>query len=137
MTELTFGWHRIRNTTLPPYSCSARGDTLHYKWSARDSDETGRGRSSADLVVSRTLGRKLSCLDLGRSDIRNSGLNRFKRGLGGHSSPLPYAFFPIAPHYPSSSEVLSPKRRVLTDVWRHLPEPLRRAIEQFAYRYLS
>lgn len=114
-----------------------QGDTLHYKWSARDSDETaGAGHLLTWSLVDHWAG-KFRCLDLGRSDIRNSGLNRFKRGLGGHSSPLPYAFFPIAPHYPSSSEVLSPKRRVLTDVWRHLPEPLRRAIEQFAYRYLS
>ena len=113
------------------------GDTLHYKWSARYSSETaGAGHLLTWSLVEHWVG-KFRRLDLGRSDVRNAGLNRFKHGLGGRSTPLPYAFFPAAPHNPSSSEVLSAKRRILTDVWRLLPEPLCRGIERFAYRYLS
>jgi hypothetical protein len=113
------------------------GDTLYYKWSARDSSETsGAGHLLAWSLLEHYAGR-FQRLDLGRSDFRNAGLNRFKRGLGGSSSLLPYAFYPAAPHDPPSSEVLSAKRRILTNVWRLLPEPLCRGIERFAYRYLS
>lgn len=112
-------------------------DTLHYKWSARHSAETsGAGHLLTWSLVEHWVG-KFQRLDLGRSDIRNGGLNRFKRGLGGRPTPLPYAFFPTAPHSPRSSEVLSTKRRILTEVWRLLPEPLCRGIERFGYRYLS
>jgi hypothetical protein len=113
------------------------GDTLHYKWSARYSTESsGAGHLLTWSLVEHWVG-KCQRLDLGRSDIRNVGLNRFKHGLGGRPTPLPYAFFPAAPHNPSSSEVLSTKRRILTEVWKLLPAPLCRGIERFGYRYLS
>jgi Acetyltransferase (GNAT) domain len=115
----------------------AHGDTLHYKWSARHANETsGAGHLLTWSLVEHWAGR-FQRLDLGRSDIRNLGLNRFKHGLGGRPSALPYAFFPSAPTNPSSSEVLSTKRRVMTGIWRLLPPPLCRGIERFAYRYLS
>ncbi|SRR5579875_38270 len=115
----------------------SNGDTLHYKWSARYSSETsGAGHLLAWSLLEHCAGR-FQRLDLGRSDVRNLGLNRFKHGLGGRSTPLPYAFYPVAPHDPPSSEVLSVRRRILTEVWRLLPEPLCRGIERFAYRYLS
>ncbi|HJU11643.1 MAG TPA: GNAT family N-acetyltransferase [Candidatus Binataceae bacterium] len=115
----------------------AHRETLHYKWSARASNETsGAGHLLTWSLVEEAAGR-FQLLDLGRSDIRNSGLNRFKHGLGGRSSVLPYAFFPVAPHNPSSSEVLSTRRRIMTDVWKLVPSPLCRGIERFAYRYLS
>ena len=113
-----------------------QGDTLYYKWSARDSNESwGAGHLLTWSLAEHWAG-KFRRLDLGRSDIRNFGLNRFKHGLGGRSNALPYAFFPIAPHN-LSSEVLSPKRRILADIWRRLPEPICRGIERFAYQYLS
>lgn len=113
------------------------GRTLHYKWSARNSnDSSGAGHLLTWSLVEQCAG-KFERLDLGRSDIRNGGLNRFKRGLGARSAVLPYAFFPTAPHNPPSSEVLSPRRRILTVVWRLLPDALCRGIERFAYGYFS
>jgi hypothetical protein len=112
-------------------------DTLHYKWAARRSDDhSGAGHLLAWSLVEHWAG-KFRRLDLGRTDIRNSGLNRFKRGLGARSTALPYAFFPTAPRIPASSEVLSTKQRIFADVWRLLPEPLCRGIERYAYQYLS
>lgn len=111
--------------------------TIYYKWSARHSNEaSGAGHLLTWSLVEQWAG-KFDRLDLGRSDIRNGGLNRFKRGLGACSTVLPYAFFPAAPHSPASSEVLSPKGRFLTGVWRLLPDPVCRGIERVAYRYLS
>jgi hypothetical protein len=112
------------------------GDRLYFKWSARASNETsGAVHLLAWSLVEHGAG-KFYRLDLGRTDVRNEGLNRFKHGLGGHSSVLPYAFFPVAPHN-LSSEVLSGRRRILADIWRRLPGPVCRGIERFAYQYLS
>jgi hypothetical protein len=111
--------------------------TLYYKWSARHTNETSGAVHLLTWSLVEQLAGKFERLDLGRSDIRNGGLNRFKRGLGARSAVLPYAFFPTAPYNPPSSEVLSPRRRILTDVWRLLPDPVCRGIERFAYRYLS
>lgn len=111
------------------------GDTLYYKWSARHSNEnSGAGHLLTWSLVEQWAG-KFQRLDLGRSDVRNEGLNRFKRSLGARSAVLPYAFFPTAPHNPPSSEVLSPQQRILTGVWKLLPDPVCRGIERFAYRY--
>jgi hypothetical protein len=112
------------------------GDRLYFKWSARAPDETsGAVHLLAWSLVENWAGRYWR-LDLGRTDARNEGLNRFKHGLGGQSSVLPYAFFPVAPHN-LSSEVLSGRRRILADIWRRLPGPVCRGIERFAYQYLS
>jgi hypothetical protein len=113
------------------------GDTLHFKWSARDSRESSGASHLLTWSLVEHWAGKFRRLDLGRSDVRNFGLNRFKHGLGGRSAILPYVFFPVAPHHPSSSEVLSTKRWIMTTVWRLLPAPLCRGIERFGYRYLS
>jgi hypothetical protein len=114
----------------------AHGDALFYKWSARDGNESsGAVHLLAWSLVEHWAG-KYRRLDLGRTDARNVGLNRFKSGIGGRSNQLPYAFFPGARTNPSS-EILSGRHRLLADIWRRLPAPVCRAIERFAYQYLS
>lgn len=79
---------------------------------------------------------KAASLDLGRADIRNEGLSRFKRELGATSEPLPYAFFPKGPHH-ASAEVLNGPRKILSRIWRRLPLPATRALGAAFYGYLA
>jgi hypothetical protein len=112
------------------------GDIAYYKWSARAAGETqGAGHLLAWSIVE-ALAMKRQVLDLGRTDVRNHGLSRFKHGLGAISSPLPYSFLPSAP-YEISPEILSGVRLLLARVWRHLPSAVCRALGGIIYRYLS
>jgi hypothetical protein len=114
----------------------ADGYELYYKWAARDSrDASGAGHLLYWSMIEQSAG-KFCTLNLGRSDQRNSGLNRFKQESGGHCRPLPYAFFPTAPQNPSS-EVMHGKKRFLATIWRWLPAHLCRVIERYAYVYMS
>jgi Acetyltransferase (GNAT) domain len=73
------------------------GEKLYYKWAARDAGDLNGGRPSFVLVDHRAMRRALSVFDLGRSDQRKAGFNRFKHESSGRCQPLPYAFFPCAP----------------------------------------
>ncbi|MBV8775170.1 MAG: GNAT family N-acetyltransferase [Deltaproteobacteria bacterium] len=114
----------------------ADGDTLYYKWVARNPDDaSGAGHLLFWSMVEQCAGR-FRTLDLGRSDRRNTGLNRFKHDSGGQCRSLPYVFFPTAPDNPSS-ELLQGKKRLFAKIWRRLPAAICRAIERYVYGYLS
>lgn len=57
---------------------------------------------------------------LGRTDVRNRGLNDFKRHSGAVATPLPYSFLPVTPCR-VSAEVLSGPTRIASSLWRRLP----------------
>ena len=110
--------------------------TVYYKWGARRPE----GRSRANHLLfwnaieefcthSRTL-------DLGRTDIRNEGLSRFKRELGGVETLLPYSFYPKPPNS-VSSEALTGPRGVIAKIWTRLPLPLTRVLGGAIYRFLA
>jgi hypothetical protein len=75
-------------------------------------------------------------LDLGRADVRNAGLMRFKGELGATASPLPSSFYPRA-HQGVSSEVLSGNCAVLAKVWSRLPLSVTRLGGAMIYRFLG
>lgn len=112
------------------------GDELHYKWGARGDD----GPPGANHLLTATLveefAGKAKSLDLGRCDSRNAGLASFKGDLGGVSRPLPYAFYPAAPHT-VSSEVLTGPAKLVSMVWKRLPLPLTRIAGEGLYRFLG
>jgi hypothetical protein len=111
-------------------------DRLYYKWSAR---APGRNPGAGHLLLWSIIQRhaeRAVALDLGRADRRNAGLTRFKRESGASARPLPYSFFPRAPH-DASAEVLNGARAAAARVWRRLPAPVCRAIESSLYRYLA
>ncbi|MGH7905685.1 MAG: GNAT family N-acetyltransferase [Candidatus Binataceae bacterium] len=111
-------------------------DRLYYKWGARGpNDNYGASHLLLWSVIERHAGQARS-FDLGRTDERNTGLNRFKHELGGLSTPLPYAYFPQAPEN-VSAEVLSGKRLMMARIWRRMPPVFCRTIERFLYGYLS
>lgn len=112
------------------------GITLYYKWSARAADDTTGAMHLLLWSLIETAVVRQETLDLGRTDTRNHGLNRFKHESGAICKTLPYAFFPNAPKE-ISPEVNSGFRRLAAQLWRWLPLPLCRAISNAGYRYLS
>jgi hypothetical protein len=112
-------------------------DTLYYKWSARrDDGPTGASHLLGMSVIEEHAGR-LKHLDLGRSDVRNEGLNSFKTSLGGKATPLPYAFIPAAPARVSSEVTGGGVERLARAVWKRLPLPVTRVAGELMYRYLA
>jgi hypothetical protein len=112
------------------------GDRLYAKWSARDPrDRQGAGHQVVWSIIEE-FSLRGAAIDLGRTDVRNDGLNRFKRETGADSTPLPYAYLPRAPRH-VSSEVPEGLGAVAARAWRHLPHPLRRRIESAIFPYLA
>jgi hypothetical protein len=111
-------------------------DTLYLKWSARSSIEAPGVVQLLTWSIIEKYAETLAIFDLGRTDTRNSGLNRFKRELGGQCAPLPYVFLPRAPRN-ISAESLSGWQHYLARIWRVLPPSGCRLIERYAYKYLS
>lgn len=112
------------------------GEVTHFKWGAR----RPACRSSANhLLLWNAIEEFVShtrTLDLGRADVRNQGLMRFKRELGASAAPLPYSFFPMAP-YQVSPEMLTGGYRVFAMLWRRLPIFATRALGGFLYPFLA
>lgn len=112
------------------------GDRLYYKYGAR-TEESPRGASQLLLysVIAEYAGRA-TVLDLGRADVRNVGLARFKHELGARPSELPYSFLPKAPQE-VSVETLGGWRRAASQIWRCLPRPVARMLGGAIYKYLA
>jgi hypothetical protein len=111
-------------------------DRAYWKWSARaDGDTLGASHLLAWSIVVECSGN-VPCLDLGRTDSRNEGLNRFKREFGAVSRRLPYSFVPHPPRA-VSAEIHSGSRAAATQVWRHMPRMACRAIGGLLYGYLA
>ncbi len=111
-------------------------DCLHYKWSARRTDSpSGAAHLLLWSVIERHTGITGS-LNLGRTDVRNAGLVRFKKEAGAEPSALPYSFYPKAPSQ-ISAEVLSGPMLMLSQVWRRLPPLATRALSTAIYRYMA
>ena len=111
-------------------------DTLYYKWSARREDGPSGASHLLGMSVIEEFAGRLNCLDLGRSDARNHGLNSFKEDLGGRSTSLPYAFLPSAPRH-ISSEVTSRPVKLARSLWKRLPLGVTRVAGEVVYRYLA
>lgn len=111
-------------------------DCVYYKWSARSTtDASGAGHLLTWSIIE-TIATSAYFLDLGRTDLRNHGLNRFKCELGAVACPLPYSFIPRVPRT-MSSEILSGWHALAANIWRRMPAPMCRAIGSSLYRYLS
>jgi GNAT acetyltransferase-like protein len=111
-------------------------DRLYYKWGARRlSAPAGINHLLFWSLIEETAG-KIDTLDLGRTDIRNEGLSRFKQQMGASKVPLPYAYFPKAPRH-ASAEVMSGARRIMSRLWRHLPLPATRVLGAAFYGFLT
>jgi len=112
------------------------GSRLHCKWSARCANPPLGATHLLFSQFCEQYAGSFGTLDLGRTDVRNQGLNRFKRELGAVSNPLPYAFYPAASSL-VSSEHTGGVAGIVSNVWRNLPMPIARVIGGAAYKYLS
>ncbi|MBF6569736.1 MAG: GNAT family N-acetyltransferase [Candidatus Binataceae bacterium] len=111
-------------------------DRLYYRWGARRADSPhGINQLLFGTIIQEFAG-KVAALDLGRTDVRNQGLTRFKRELGASAKPLPYAFLPKAPQN-VSAEVMSGSRKLASQIWSHLPLAATRMIGAAVYGYLA
>jgi len=113
------------------------GDCIHYKWGARG--DHGAQSSANHLLFWSAIedfAGRASALDLGRTDVRNDGLMRFKKALGATASPLPYSYYPRVPAQ-ASSEVLTGTRRLVARIWRKLPISATEMLGQAIYGLLA
>jgi len=113
-----------------------QNDRLYYKWGAR---RPGQDSSANHLLFWNAIqdfASRARLLDLGRTDVRNAGLIRFKRGLGATSTFLPVSFYPRAPAH-VSAEVLTGARKLMAGVWRKLPISAARILSDLAYGFLA
>ena len=111
-------------------------ERLHYKLSARDA---GGPAGAAQLLLASAAAHyagRFQSFELGRADVRNRGLCRFKSELGAQCYPLPYAFLPSLPRL-ISPEALTGPYAWLARLWRLLPPPLGRVLGGAIYRYLA
>jgi hypothetical protein len=112
------------------------GDVVHAKWSTRATDGPSGASHFIFMSIVQYWAQHASYLDLGRTDIRNTGLTRFKRELGAQATPLPYSYFPRIPNV-ASAENLTGVWATASRVWRSLPLPLVEALSNMTYRYLA
>lgn len=112
------------------------GDVASFKWGAR---RPGRESKANHLLLWSAIEQfAASCrtLDLGRADVRNHGLSRFKAETGARPHPLPYSFYPRRPAE-ISSEVLSGPGKTLARLWTRMPIAATRLASRAVYRFLA
>ncbi len=112
------------------------GHDLHAKWSARVAGSPDGASHLIFMAIAEHHAQHAGSLDFGRTDSRNRGLSRFKRELGATPSDLPYSYFPLMPTV-TSAENLTGVWRTASRVWRNLPLPVARVLNNVTYRYLA
>lgn len=116
------------------------GDTLYYKFSASHPDYRHLGVSHAAVVESMKhgLSRRLSHLDLGRSDLDQPGLIDFKRRFGAATSELSRFTWTPSGASPSSCETGAVLGR-LTELFvdPQVPDSMTERAGDLLYRYFA
>jgi hypothetical protein len=112
------------------------GEVMHYKWGARTVNDASHANHLLFWSAIQRFASSAKVLDLGRADVRNLGLMRFKRELGGSPTALPSAFYPRAPKQ-VSAEVLTGARKAISAIWAQLPISVTQVLGGAIYRYLG
>jgi hypothetical protein len=112
------------------------GNDLHAKWSARAAGMPDGASHMIFMAIAEHHAQHATSLDFGRTDSRNRGLSRFKRELGAAATDLPYSYFPQMPNV-TSAENLTGVWQTASRVWRNLPLPVTRVLNNVTYRYLA
>lgn len=112
------------------------GPRLYAKWSARGAEGAVGASHLLFFAILEHHAGKSAALDLGRTDIRNTGLARFKAEMGAVQVALPYSYFPRAPRR-ASAEAPDLFAHALARIWRRLPLPVTRAVGAIGYGYLA
>ena len=125
-----------RNCDLAGSIHLKHGKEVYRKWAARRLSAPSCANHFLLWSEVEALAGRAERFNLGRTDIRNDGLSRFKRESGAMPLPLPYAFYREAPSN-VSPEVLEGPRKALSAVLRHLPLPMMRIIGNALYSHLG
>jgi hypothetical protein len=112
------------------------GDVVYFKWGARRLNYRSNANHLLLWNAIEEFAPRARTLDLGRADVRNEGLMRFKAELGATASPLPSSFYPRAPSQ-VSAEVLTGTRALMARIWSRLPIFATRLAGRAVYRYLA
>lgn len=112
------------------------GDVIHYKWGARRPNRRSNANHLLFWNAIEEFAPRARLLDLGRADVRNQGLMRFKAELGASVSPLPSSFYPRAPRH-VSAEVLTGGRAILARIWSRMPMFATQMAGRVVYRFLG
>jgi hypothetical protein len=145
LTQQIFG----RNGSLAVWIASQNGidvssaifirdrDVAYYKWGARlPGHQSGANHLLFWNAIEQLVSQRARAIDLGRADIRNQGLTRFKKELGAIAEPLPYSFYPRVPAR-VSPEVLTGTGRLVAKVWTRMPIVATRVLGGAIYRFLA
>jgi hypothetical protein len=112
------------------------GFEVHYKWGARRSNTPSSANHLLFWNAIEEFATRAKVLDLGRTDIRNQGLMRFKGELGANPHPLPSSFYPQAPKQ-VSAEILTGHWALMAKLWRRMPIPATALAGRLVYRFLA
>jgi len=112
------------------------GDEVSFKWGARRPERPSKANHLLLWSAIEHFASNCRTLNLGRADIRNQGLSRFKRELGAMPDLLPYSFYPRRPAR-VSPEVLSGPGKVLARIWTRMPIVATRIAACTMYRFLA
>ncbi len=112
------------------------GNRVYYKWGARQPGDDSRANHLLFWNAIEDHCTRSQTLDLGRTDISNTGLMRFKKDLGASAVPMPYSYFPRASG-PVSAEALVGARKSVMRLWSVLPLFATRLLGSAVYRYLA
>lgn len=112
-------------------------NTLTYKFGASSLDSLNLRPN--DLIfwsaIQWGLEHGFTCLDLGRTDMNNTGLREFKSRWGAEEIPLYYSYIPYAP-----AQTIRANERLhdlLQAVIRHSPTSVCRTVGEIMYRFVG
>jgi hypothetical protein len=133
MLEISIAHHKRRD--LAAIVLLRHRDDVYVKWNARQHPIPSGANHLVFCEVLNRLAGHARRMDLGRTDLRNKGLIRFKHEMGCAPKALPYSFYPVAP--PSISvEVLTGYRKTFSSLWRRLPLRVTRLLGAVIYKVL-
>ena len=112
---------------------------IHYKYNASDPDylkKTSPNHSLTWHAIKQGCMEGYRFLDFGRTSPDNKGLMRYKEMWGTKTIDLPYFYYPQI-RGASSTEESSLLYRMITGVWRSLPDPIIEKIGPMIYKHMG
>ena len=130
------------NSQVVAAGCFSKlNDTIYYKYNASDNDYLASTKKTPNHLltwhaIEKACREGYRFLDFGRTSPDNIGLMRYKEMWGCTSYDLPYYYYPEIKGSVSKEEN-SLSYRILTSVWRSLPESLKERIEPNIYKHMA
>jgi serine/alanine adding enzyme len=116
-------------------------DRIYYKYNASDPDYLDRTKRTPNhlltwVCIQRACKAGYRYFDFGRTSPDNTGLMRYKEMWGAQPIDLPYYYYPQVMGA-TSKEGNGLSYRVMTSVWRSLPDSVVEFIEPKIYKHMA